>query len=136
MDEQKEALKKLKELCGEHNMEPFDLNKSRDKALELVRRICGLPHRKVGRPSRADKENIGRYASALDDFWHDDKGRRVSQKQIQDAVVKEFDIQPQTNLYGEKSDPRQTVRRAYNDLKKSRKKSLDELSELDPDDHI
>ena len=105
--------------------------------------LRGLPHKNAGRPKDEHKEDIGRYVSALDDFWHDidEEGqslcnKRPSRKELYDAVVKQFDIQPKTNLYGERSNPRETVRRAYNELKKARKNDLEELSQTIPEDAI
>lgn len=131
---EKQAQEKLKTLCAEHDMKPFNLENEKGRGLELVRRMCGLPHRNVGRNKRADKDDIAAYASALDDFWYDEEDKRPSQKQIQDAVVEQFDIKPEVSLHGKRSNPRETVRGAYNNLKKARKDEFEGYLNTPTDD--
>ena len=145
MDEEqkKQVQEKLEALCVAHDMKPFNLENEKGRALELVRRMCGLPHKKVGRPTDSLTREIGAYVSAQDDFYHDiDKTdpevlkKKAPRKELYRWAIEHFSIKPKIGQHGNKSNPENTVRRACDKFKKEREAELEELSNNLPDDHI
>lgn len=145
MDEalEKQAQEKLKALCAEHDMKPFNLENEKGRALELVRRMCGLPYKKAGRPKDPLTREIGVYFSAQEDFYHDiDETdpevlkKKAPRKELYRWAIEYFGLKPKVNQHGVLSKPENTVRRACDTLKKEREAELEELSNTLPDDYI
>lgn len=138
------AQEKLNKLCKEHGLDPWNIEASKGKAGELVRRLCGLKpmlqeastQRRRGAPERYSKEQKKEIVEAVEaarfgcpdmqlnqDFGRCDvTGKRnkahMKRKDAFDKVIKEKNIPiRKREVRGTNCDPRNAIRKIYDTAK-------------------